>query len=370
MKSVNNNVFSVAYWQEVWDSLKNGFNDVCQRICAVVQRVFGWKDGDTTPTPLNGRITSLGDPDKATAAAALVLDAVDTSQGRSENKPDVEEKTETMGESLPEASSTLTVGTYNVMMDGGHELGSDRKILSRLGYKDTGELDLRRLNDLSDNMLAADFDVLCLQELTQNMIAKLDKVWKQYKLVSFQSHPGSYRKHGVAILAKHKIEVVKLKTLELDRVKCVTKDKSSSMPRVHVMCRVHLAGVSVLIDSSHFQTNLGDQGGEEIQRVVDHVEKDFQSDVVIIAGDFNKNSDENGWEALKNYERSDFGVITGRRRKPIDWMAHRKIERKDSGADIEVTAIDVSPCRGEKEASDHQLRGRRFTFIRYKLASI
>lgn len=193
----------------------------------------------------------------------------------------------------------IVVGTYNVLFPQGLDnSGKPKKFSSNIGFsqKSDGtiyENSAFRTSVIAKNILQANLDVICIQEMTDGMANEMIKQLKDYQ-IAWVKHD---KFHGVGILFKKD----KFTLLFQDAVKVNALMENNLKPGTYQLAsRVHLLQdlqdkttkkVFRVVSNHMFDPRSlknKEEQTEKVSIVAEQLAKDYEIDRIIIAGDMNQ----------------------------------------------------------------------------------
>lgn len=204
----------------------------------------------------------------------------------------------TLSEKPLPADEQILVGTYNILFPQKLENGAPAKFSTNVGFsadKNGGlyENSDFRVGIIAKNILNADLDVICLQEVTDAMGQELQKSLKDDYDIKWVKHQNY---HGVGILyKKDKFDLLNEESLSIQ----VQKEDplnpgtyKSSPPRVHLLNDLMdktTQKVFRVVSCHMFDPRDLQNKEEQTNAVIDFAEKESDTiDRIIIAGDMNQ----------------------------------------------------------------------------------
>lgn len=319
-------------------------------------------------------------------------------------------------------AAKIAVGTYNILypqpwvdpLNPPEKMKNDK--FEKIGYsfnKETKKIEdnyVYRAGVVADNILKANLDVVCLQEVTNESIEILKKKLTDYEFVwdrhNFSTSKtcrekkfGSTVNHGVAIIYKKAGTTLLDKKIERSLIKLRKSQKS----RVHVRVDLSLKGKNIRVVTGHFVDSRSFDKGEkdtQIKKALELASEKSQHvfDLKIVAGD--KNQDQwgqfedqqktadvkhaeafqsllkDGYQFDGNYQPTEFDKdftedeakkdpsvynktatelisLSNKEPRKIDWIF-------GNGDGVTLEPIDLSAC--SITGSDHRLVGTNFVW--------
>ncbi len=251
------------------------------------------------------------------------------------------------------------------------ELKASTKALDEYAWKIYSNWD-ERCPTIAKNI--QDADVVCLQEISKEIIENLQRLTKKYKLAIdvYHSSKRPVEEYGNAIL--YQAEKIKLKeNFELEyistpgtrRAACGVFEVGGKTVKV---ASVHLAGYYKGEKDLEKKLNAKKNGYEELQAYLKILESDVDSiDGIVIGGDFNESPSEKEYDLYRPGLLSNNGYFTdgnlsvtrpasGEHGRHIDWLFYKPLNEKT----VSLSTMDLEKI--QKQASDHLMIGTKVTW--------